>query len=184
MARLCGEAVPDAVVLDADLPGGAEALAGVCGRLPVAVVLAQSKPDPAAASRLAGCAGAACVIKPVREADLEGALAIALAQARAFGAAREEAAALRQALEDRKAVERAKGALMRRLRLDEPEAHRRLERAARRRGCKVVDVAWRVLAAEDVFGEVEDAGRPAVRRGGRGEGGRAGGRREDAAVTA
>ena len=47
-----------------------------------------------------------------------------------FEALRQEAADLRQALEDRKVIERAKGMLMKRARLDEPEAFRRLQKLA------------------------------------------------------
>ena len=48
---------------------------------------------------------------------------------------------MRQALEDRKVVERAKGAVMRRLGLGEDEAFRRLRKLANDQNRKVVEVA-------------------------------------------
>jgi response regulator NasT len=66
-----------------------------------------------------------------------------------------DAANLRQALEDRKLVERAKGAVMRRLSLGEEEAFRRLQRRASDLNRKLTEVAQMVLAAEDVFRALE-----------------------------
>ena len=64
-----------------------------------------------------------------------------------FQALRREAADLRQALEDRKVIERAKGLLMKKAGLDEEEAFRRLQTLARDSNRKVVEVARMVLKA-------------------------------------
>jgi response regulator NasT len=56
---------------------------------------------------------------------------------------------LRQALEDRKVIERAKGALMRRAGLDEPEAFRRLQRLASEKSRRLIEIAQMILIAEE-----------------------------------
>ena len=56
----------------------------------------------------------AYLVKPIKQADLEPAIAIAMRRFEQFQALRQEAADLRQALEDRKVIERAKGVLMKR----------------------------------------------------------------------
>src|SRR5437588_488340 len=67
-------------------------------------------------------------------------------------ALRREAADLRQALEDRKVIERAKGVLMKRAQLDEPEAFRRLQKLASEKSRKLVDIAQMILVAEEAVG--------------------------------
>ena len=64
-----------------------------------------------------------------------------------FQALRREAADLRQALEDRKVIERAKGLLMKEAGLDEAGAFRRLQMLARDSNRKVVEVSRMVLRA-------------------------------------
>jgi response regulator NasT len=63
----------------------------------------------------------------------------------------EEAASLRQALEDRKVIERAKGIVMKRLQVDEEDAFRRLRKVASNSNRKVIEVAQEVVGAEDLF---------------------------------
>jgi response regulator NasT len=70
-------------------------------------------------------------------------------------ALRKEGADLKQALEDRKLLERAKGVVMRRLGVDEPDAFRRMRKLASDHNRKLVDVAREVLQAEKVFGTLD-----------------------------
>src|SRR5262249_56335324 len=79
----------------------------------------------------------AFLLKPVGEAQLKAAIPLALRRFEQYQALRAEAASLRQALEGRRLVERAKGALVRRLRVGEEEAFPRLygrARATNRKG--------------------------------------------------
>ena len=68
-----------------------------------------------------------------------------------FQALRREAADLKQALEDRKLIERAKGVLMKKARLDEAEAFRRLQKLASDKNRKLVEIAQMLLTAEEAF---------------------------------
>ena len=72
-----------------------------------------------------------------------------------LAALRQEVTDLRQALEDRKLIERAKGALMRRLRVDEEEAFRRLRQAASGKNMKLVEMSRQVIAAAAIFADME-----------------------------
>jgi two-component system, response regulator PdtaR len=85
---------------------------------------------------------------PLFHAQLRAALmrACEAAQARA------EAAALRDQLETRKLVERAKGILMDRLGLTEHEAFRKLQKASQDENRKMRDIADSVVRAEKMFG--------------------------------
>ena len=89
----------------------------------------------------------AYLIKPAKQADLEAAITIAMQRFEQFQTLRQEAADLRQALEDRKVIERAKGLLMKEVGLDEAGAFRRLRMLARDSNRKVVEVSRMVLRA-------------------------------------
>jgi len=93
----------------------------------------------------------ALLLKPVGEAQLKAAIPLAVRRFEQYLAVRDEAASLRQALEDRKLVERAKGALTRRLRVGEEEAFRRLRRRSSAANRRLAEVAKDVLQAEDIF---------------------------------
>ena len=72
----------------------------------------------------------AYLVKPIKQADLEPAIAIAMRRFEQFQALRKEAADLKQALEDRKVIEKAKGILMKKA---GPRRARRLPPAAEAR---------------------------------------------------
>ena len=72
---------------------------------------------------------------------------------RQFRAVQKEAADLRQALEDRKIIERAKGILMKRVSLDEPDAFRRLQKLASDKNQKLVEIGRSIVTAQEAFGE-------------------------------
>ena len=64
---------------------------------------------------------------------------------------RRELADARNQLSERKAIERAKGLLMRRQGLSEDEAYARLRKTAMDKGLKVADVAQRILDVADLL---------------------------------
>src|SRR3972149_6203572 len=83
------------------------------------------------------------LLNPLRPAELAPALDLAIAR---FTETRQ----LRRTLEDRKTIERAKGALMTRLGLTEDEAFRRLRRAAMDSRRPMVEIAKAVLTSDPV----------------------------------
>src|SRR5207248_11708132 len=85
------------------------------------------------------------LIKPVEAHQLSPAIEIAWARFDAFRQLAAENAALRQSLQNRKIIERAKGVLMQRNRWSEQDAFRRLQRGAMNRRTTMVDLAEAVL---------------------------------------
>jgi AmiR/NasT family two-component response regulator len=85
---------------------------------------------------------------PLFHAQMRAAVSRAFEGARA----RAEANLLREQLETRKLVERAKGILMDRLGLTEQEAFRKLQRASQDENRKMRDIAESVVRAEKMFG--------------------------------
>src|SRR5437868_8506082 len=153
LVELCRTAPPDLVLTDirmADMDGlAAAAEINRDGAIPVILISADHDEELRARARQEYVM--AYLVKPVKQADLETALDLAMLRFEHFQAVRREAADLRQALEDRKLIERAKGTVMRRVGVDEPEAFRRLRKYASDGNHKLAEVARRVAAAEEVF---------------------------------
>jgi AmiR/NasT family two-component response regulator len=149
----CQATRPDMVITDIKMPDmdGIDAAARIYRNGAVPIILVSAYHDPELIHRAEGDHVMAFLVKPIKQADLEPALAIALRRFEQFQALRKEAADLRQALEDRKVIERAKGLLMKKASLDEQEAFRRLQRLASDRNRKLVEVAQMILTAEEAF---------------------------------
>jgi response regulator NasT len=64
---------------------------------------------------------------------------------------RQELAQAKLELRERKAIERAKGLLMQRQGLDEPQAYDKLRKTAMAKGLKIADLAQRMLDAADLL---------------------------------
>jgi response regulator NasT len=90
----------------------------------------------------------AYLVKPIERAHLEAALAMAWTRFEQFQRLREETDSLRQALEDRKVIERAKGILMKQGGLEEEEAFRRLQKLARNENKKLAEIARMIVLAQ------------------------------------
>lgn len=137
-------AAPDVVVCAAGLPDGdgIDAAAQVT-QADCPVVLFTSHTDQTLVERARAAGVMGFLLKPLRPAELAPALDLAVAR---FAETRQ----LRQSLEGRKVIERAKGRLMARLGLTEDEAFRRLRRAAMDSRRPMVDIARAVLVSETV----------------------------------
>lgn len=83
--------------------------------------------------------------------SLDAAFAIAIQRSLDLTAMQQELSATRRALDDRKLIERAKGILMSKRRLDEPAAFSFLQKLARSNRQKLIEVARSVIVAEEVF---------------------------------
>src|SRR5439155_18125433 len=98
----------------------------------------------------------ACLVKPVTAAQLAPGITLAVRHFEEAQALRRQVADLTRQLEERKVIERAKGVVVRRVAVNEAEAFVRMRRFASDRNLKLVEVARSVLAAEEVFGQLED----------------------------
>jgi len=114
------------------------------------VVLA---PDAAAAKEYAD-SGAFAVITSTLEPEMIGSI-ISLAVARAADLARVqgEADKLRDQLEARKVIERAKGVLMQRLSIGEEIAYKKMQRASQDENRRMRDIAESILSAERMYAD-------------------------------
>lgn len=145
---------PDLVLMDIRLDQGdgielAERLRAE-RRTPMVVVSAYSDPELVCRAGEAGVFG--YLIKPVTAESLAAQIEIALRRSREHEQLVEQNEALVKQLETRKLVEKAKGILMKRLALPEPDAHRRLQLESQKRRIAIADMARKIIESEELLG--------------------------------
>ncbi|HEV8000120.1 MAG TPA: response regulator [Planctomycetaceae bacterium] len=149
----CASNPPDLVVTDVKMPGidGIEAAATINRRRATPAILVTSFGETDLISRALRTSVLAYLIKPIKQIDLEVAIAVAMRRFREHRAICDEAAALRQTLEERKQIERAKGVLMRRGRLGEEEAYKRLQKISTENSRRLHETARMVISIDREF---------------------------------
>ncbi|HNQ06761.1 MAG TPA: response regulator [Tetrasphaera sp.] len=145
------ELTPDLVIMDVKMPvmDGLSA-ADEIGKqrlCPVIMLTAFSQTELVERARDAGVM--AYIVKPFTAADLAPAINIALSRWAELKELEKEVADLGEALETRKAVERAKGVLMKKLKLSEADAFRWIQKTAMDRRLGMKEVAEAVIAGID-----------------------------------
>ena len=156
--RLVDKHRPDVLLLAVGLPDGdgVDAARHVMATLPCPVVLLTSHTDTAVAARAVEAGVLGFLVKPLRPEELGPALDVAVSRFRELEAVRKENEALKQKLEARKLVDRAKGVLMTRSGLSEPEAFRRIQKTAMDTRKTMAEVA-RALLLTDGLGPLRPA---------------------------
>jgi AmiR/NasT family two-component response regulator len=153
--ELARELRPDLVILDIKMPlmDGIDAARLISQEriAPVLLLTAYSQQD--LVQRAVDAGVFAYVVKPFTEADLFPAIELAIARFNEFDAIRQEAADLKEALETRKAVERARGILMSQYQLSEQEAFQRIQRQSMNHRRSMRQIAEAIIIAHEVGGE-------------------------------
>ncbi|HEX3790046.1 MAG TPA: response regulator [Pseudonocardiaceae bacterium] len=130
--QLAEELRPDLVILDVKMPkrDGIEAASDIARQriAPVVILTAFSQRDLVERARDAGAM--AYLVKPFAKRDLVPAVELAISRFAELTALEGEVAGLTERLETRKLIERAKGLLMAKQGMAEPEAFRWIQRTA------------------------------------------------------
>ena len=130
--ELAEELRPDLVILDVKMPvlDGISAAESIAGQriAPVIVLTAFSQRELVERARDAGAM--AYLVKPFSQSDLVPAIEMAVSRFAELAAVESEVADLKERLETRKVVDRAKGVLQEQLSLTEPEAFRWIQKTA------------------------------------------------------
>jgi response regulator NasT len=153
LVEQCHATRPDLIITDIKMPDmdGIDAATEIYRELLIPVILVSAHHAPELIERAAADHIMAYLIKPIKQAHLEPAIALAMRRFEQFQELRKQAADLQQALSDRKIIERAKGLFMKKASIDEDEAFRRLQKLARDQNRKLIEVAQMILAMEDVL---------------------------------
>ena len=153
LVEQCRALRPDLVLTDIKMPemDGIDAAVALYKDAPVPVILVSAYHDAELVERAEADHIMGYLVKPIKQADLGPVISLAMRRFEQFQELRKEAADLRQALEDRKLIERAKGILMKKAGLDEATAFRRLQKLASDKNLKLAEVARIILTAEEAF---------------------------------
>jgi len=147
--NLARELKPDVAILDIKMPemDGIEAARILTEEkiAPVVLLTAYSQRDLIERAKEAGVVG--YITKPMRESDLTPAIEVAMARFSEFRALEKEVGDLKQALETRKLVDRAKGILMDTQGLTEAEAFRKIQKMSMDKRRPMKDVAEAIILA-------------------------------------
>ena len=150
--NLAREVRPDLVIMDIMMPDmdGIEAahLLTTERIAPVLLLSAYNQQELVQRARQAGVSG--YLVKPFRESDLTPAIEVALARFSEFRAMEQEVNNLQDALETRKAVDRAKGILMDTQGLSETEAFRKIQKMSMNNRKPMRAVAEAIILAHQV----------------------------------
>jgi AmiR/NasT family two-component response regulator len=145
---------PDLYLFDIEMPelDGLEAAAELTARgLGRPVVVITGVDNRGLIERSVATGAGAYLTKPVDTRELEAAISLAAARHAELEELQAEVVDTKQALEERKIIERAKGLLMKALGIPEPDAFRRLQLAARERNLRLVDVARAIVEQQDIL---------------------------------
>lgn len=145
---------PDMIVVDAESQGRDilehVVIATRDERRPI--VLFSAEEDTSHVRRAIASGVSAYVVAGLPSESIKPVIEVALARFEHEEKLRAELADARTQLEDRKVIDRAKGLLMTRQGLSEPEAYARLRKAAMDKGIKLSEVAQRLIDAADLLG--------------------------------
>jgi len=144
---------PDVAILDVKMPemDGLAAAQAIIQHEPIPVIIVTAFVEDELLERAGEAGVLGYLVKPVDETQLKAALKVAMSRFGELSALRQEVASLKEALEVRKMVERAKGILMHRLQLSENEAFKKLQKRARDTNRKLGDVARAIVEASELL---------------------------------
>jgi response regulator NasT len=158
-AALFRQQRPDLMLVDVRLgiPGAAHTEDGIElarqlwqeRHCPMIVVSAYS--DPELLARAAAAAVFGYLVKPAGIEALAAQIEVAVRRFDEHEKLLQEKQELTETLETRKLVERAKGIIMKRLKLEEPEAHRHLQQLSQRKRVNIAEIARKVIESEELL---------------------------------
>lgn len=138
---------PDMAILDVSMPGmdGISAAIEIKKKLKIPIMLLTSACDRATIKRASESGIAAFLTKPLRQQDLLPAIEIALHHVEEVEDLKEKIDDLRELIENRKIIEKAKGMLMEKNRISEADAYRIMQKTAMDKRKTLLQVAAGIL---------------------------------------
>lgn len=152
--RAVAELAADVIIVDIDSPDRdiLEDMRRVSmeQRRPVVMFAQDGKPDTIRAAVEAGVA--AYVVDGLKPESVKPIVDVAVAQFAQFQELRAELDKARTTLAERKLVEKAKGILMKRRKVDEDEAYRLMRRMSMDQKLRLIEVANKIIEAAELLG--------------------------------
>jgi len=153
LVRRIEETAPDVIVIDLENPNRdmLEHLFRVSRAVRKPIAMFVDKSDTAMIAQAIAAGVSAYVVDGLRKERVKAILDLAVSRFNAFERIRSELETAKQALSDRKAIDRAKGILMKMKQINEDEAYALLRQAAMHQNIRIAKVAEGVIATADLF---------------------------------
>lgn len=150
---------PHLIVTGIDLPevDGLTALLQISEQITIPAIVVTKQNSLEAVEKALQDHVLAYLLEPLRTEEILPTIYLVLRRFEEFQELRQEVESLKQALGDRKLIERAKGMLMQRSSLDEATAYKRLRRFATDHRIRLVQAADRILSGEVIDDSEIDA---------------------------
>jgi response regulator NasT len=144
---------PDVIIMDIKMPtmDGIEAARIILSESPCAILFLSSFNEQELVEQASESGALAYLMKPFRKEDLAPALEMAVRRFRQIQSQTKEIEELKETLETRKLIERAKGILMDRHHMSEEEAFKRIHFQARNQNKKMREIAQSIITAADLI---------------------------------
>lgn len=151
--KLVSELKPNLVIMDIKMPemDGLTAAAMITSNGPMPIILITGLSSEETASKAIEAGVFAYLVKPVTKKQLEPAISLALARYNEFKSLKVEVDDLKDAMETRKLIERAKGILMKRCSISEDEAFKLLQAHSQKENKKMREIADNIISASKLI---------------------------------
>ena len=154
LVRRIEEAAPDVIVIDLENPNRdmLEDLFRVSRAVRKPVAMFVDKSDTAMIAEAIAAGVSAYVVDGLRKDRVKSILDLAIGRFNAFERIREELETAKQALSERKLIDRAKGILMKLKHISEDEAYALLRQTAMKQNMRIAKIAESIIATSTIFG--------------------------------
>lgn len=148
-AALARTTIPDVIIMAVGLSDldGIQAAGEILENILLPVVLITSHYEASTVERATKSGVMALLLKPVREEAVSPAIELAISRFKDFLAVQQENESLKENLESRKIIERAKGLLMEQRKLSEEQAYSLIKKTSINMRKPMADVAQAILLA-------------------------------------
>lgn len=143
------ELKPNLIIMDVKMPkmDGIDAAAAITAKGTIPIILLTGMSTDEMASKAIEAGVFAYLVKPATKKQLEPAIKLALARYDQFKTLKSEVRDLKDAIETRKLVERAKGILMKRCNISEDDAFKLLQSHSQKENKKMKEIAENIVSA-------------------------------------
>lgn len=150
---MVSEIDPTLVIMDVKMPemDGIDAAKNISAKKTVPIILITGLSSDEMATKAIESGVFAYLVKPVTKKQLEPAIKLAMARYDEFKSLKVEVDDLKEAIETRKLVERAKGILMKRCSISEEEAFKLLQTHSQKENKKMREIAENIVAASKLI---------------------------------
>lgn len=150
---MVSEIKPTLVIMDVKMPemDGIDAAKNISAKTTIPIILITGLSSDEMATKAIESGVFAYLVKPVTKKQLEPAIKLAMARYDEFKSLKVEVDDLKEAIETRKLVERAKGILMKRCNITEEDAFKLLQTHSQKENKKMREIAETIVSASKLI---------------------------------